>query len=451
MKTINSREQAIPGNDILPITGLASVSGSVNYQTGKMAEKPNRTSIALQMLLGKRLLALPCLFRLRGKRMMGGAAWLLSIVTATLFHTPALSAPIYNDSYIAGYAAGVLKRDFKLDLPSLVVKNNVITVPIGDLAPQDRAQILQILSEIPGVTAVVALESTNQQVMAASSAPDEPGTTESAPSTNESALAPNSSVLPTGFLPTGHLFKPLLADPRWAHFSAAYRNYIGDNIDGNNNGAVSFGETIPFYRANLGQSTIQWEAGLQAGVFSDFNLDARSSDLINTDFIASVYSSVRAGQFSAFGRIFHQSSHLGDEFLLRTSLQRVNLSYEGADLKLSYELPYGVRVYGGGGGIFHKEPSTIKPWLIHYGIEFRSPWRIELAAMRPILAVDIKNHQQNNWNADVSARAGFQFDNFSAFGRKLQFLGEYFHGNSPTGQFYRERVEYIGIGAHYHF
>lgn len=451
MKTTNSREQAIPGNDISPITGLASVSGSVNYQTGKMAEKPNRTSIALQMLLGKRLLASPCLFRLRGKRMVG-AAWLLSIVMATLFHTPALSAPIYNDSYIAGYAAGVLKRDFKLDLPSLVVKNNVITVPIGDLAPQHRAQILQILSEIPGVTAVVALESTNQQVMAASSAPDEPGTTESAPSTSESASAPtSSSVLPTGFLPTGHLFKPLLADPRWAHFSAAYRNYIGDNIDGNNNGAVSFGETIPFYRANLGQSTIQWEAGLQAGVFSDFNLDARSSDLINTDFIASVYSSVRAGQFSAFGRIFHQSSHLGDEFLLRTSLQRVNLSYEGADLKLSYELPYGVRVYGGGGGIFHKEPSTIKPWLIHYGIEFRSPWRIELAAMRPILAVDIKNHQQNNWNADVSARAGFQFDNFSAFGRKLQFLGEYFHGNSPTGQFYRERVEYIGIGAHYHF
>ncbi|MGH8685784.1 MAG: DUF1207 domain-containing protein, partial [Nitrosospira sp.] len=360
-------------------------------------------------------------------------------------------AAVPDDSYIAGYAAGVLKRDFKLDLPSLVVKNRVITVPVGDLAPQDRARILQILSEIPGVTAVVALESTNRQAMAASSAPDEPGTTENAPAANESAPAPNSSVLPTGFLPTGHLFKPLLADPRWAHFSAAYRNYVGDNIDGNNNGAVSFGETIPFYRANLGRSTIQWETGIQAGVFSDFNLDARSSDLINTDFIASVYSSVRAGQFSAFGRVFHQSSHLGDEFLLRTTLERVNLSYEGADLRLSYELPYGIRVYGGGGGIFHKQPSTIKPWLIQYGIEFRSPWRIEFAAMRPILAVDIKNHQQNNWNADVSARAGFQFDNFSAFGRKLQFLGEYFHGNSPTGQFYRERVEYIGIGAHYHF
>jgi hypothetical protein len=44
-----------------------------------------------------------------------------------------------------------------------------------------------------------------------------------------------------------------------------------------------------------------------------------------------------------------------------------------------------------------------------------------------------------------------QFDNLQAFGRKLQFMVEYFHGNSPIGQFYRERVEYIGIGAHYHF
>lgn len=391
----------------------------------------------------KRLLTLTWLFRLYGKKMMRAARF-LPIVAGTLFYTSVVSAAIPDDSYIAGYAAGILKRDFKLNFSSLVVRNGVITVPVGDLPPEDRTRVLQILSEIPGVTAVEPLESTNQQAVAASSAPDEPGTT-------ESISATKSPVFPTGILPTGHLFQPLLADPRWAHFSAAYRNYVGNNLDGNNNASVSFGETIPFYRANLGKSIVQWETGVQAAAFSDFNLNTRSSDLINTDFIASIYSSMRARQFSAFGRVFHQSSHLGDELLLRTTLERINLSYEGADLKLSYELPYGIRVYGGGGGIFHKEPSTIKPWSTQYGIEFRSPWRIDFAAMRPILAVDIKNHQQVNWNADVSARAGFQLDNVQAYGRKLQFLLEYFNGNSPTGQFYKEKVEYIGIGAHYHF
>lgn len=357
---------------------------------------------------------------------------------------PVYSEVIPNDSYIAGYATGILKHDFKLDFSALVVRNGVITLPTHSLSAEERAQVQQILSEIPGVTGVDLLEGNNQQGIAITLPPAKQDT----PAT---ITVTHSEVFPTGFLPTGHLFKPLLADPRWAHFSASYRNYVGEDIDGNNNGAVSFGETIPFYRANLSQTNMQWEVGLQAAVFSDFNLDASSSDLINSDFIASIYSSMRTGQFSAFARIFHQSSHLGDEFLLRTRLERINLSYEGADLRLSYELPYGIRVYGGGGGIFHKEPSTIKPWSIQYGVEFRSPWRIDFAAMRPILAIDFKNHEQNDWNADLSARAGFQFDNHQVFSRNLQFLIEYFNGNSPTGQFYKEKAEYLGIGAHYHF
>jgi hypothetical protein len=199
---------------------------------------------------------------------------------------------------------------------------------------------------------------------------------------------------------------------------------------------------------------VQWEAGLQAGVFSDFNLDAPSSDLVNTDFIAALYSSIRADQFSAFGRIFHQSSHLGDEFLLRkinTSFERINLSYEGLDLKLSYELPLGMRLYGGGSGLFHKEPSALKTWSVQYGVEFRSPWRIGSTPMRPVVAVDIKNHEQNHWNTDISARAGVELDNLQVLGRKLQILAEYYNGFSPTGQFYKNKVEYIGVGAHYLF
>lgn len=376
------------------------------------------------------------------------AVWLLPVILALLVCMSTASAAEPDDSYIAGYATGILKYEFKIDTPSITVQNGNIILPADKVSAGDRVKIVQMLSKIPGVTEVIIAENTDQRLTAISTTPDEAVTR-----AEDGVPVTNSTMLATGILPSGHLFKPLLADPRWAHFSAAYRNYVGKNIDGNNNAAVSFGETLPFYRANLGQTSAQWEAGLQAAVFSDFNLGASSSDLINTDFIASIYSSMRAGNASAFARIYHQSSHLGDEFLLRelTSLERINLSYEGVDLRLSYEFPYGVRVYGGGGGIFHKEPSTIKPWSVQYGVEFRSPWRLDIAPIRPILAVDIKNHEQNNWNADISARAGFQFDNFQIIDRKLQFLVEYFNGNSPTGQFFKEKIEYIGIGAHYHF
>ncbi|WP_350283621.1 DUF1207 domain-containing protein [Nitrosomonas sp.] len=372
----------------------------------------------------------------------------LSIIIVAIFCAFSVSAApaAPDDSYIAGYAAAILKIQFGVDLPSLTVRNGNITLPADKLLAKDHARITQLFSEIPGVTRVEIVEYTAQQPLSASPEPVEA-------IVDKGALATRSTMLAIGLLPEGHLFKPLLADPRWNHFSAAYRNYVGKNVDGNHNGSVSFGETIPFYRANIGQSIVQWEVGLQAGIFSDFNLGASSTDLINTDFIGGIYTGVRAGNASAFARIYHQSSHLGDEFLLRklTDVERINLSYEAADLRLSYEFPYGIRIYGGGGGMFRKEPSAIKPWSVQYGIEFRSPWQMEFALVRPVFAVDIKNHEQNNWHADISARAGVQFDNFQTFNRKLQFMLEYFNGYSPTGQFFREKVEYLGIGAHYHY
>ncbi|QPK65501.1 DUF1207 domain-containing protein [Methylomonas sp. LL1] len=367
----------------------------------------------------------------------------MAFAAALLVPVSLARATVANDAYIAGYAAAALKHDLKLDMPALAVKDGVITLPVAGLASAERAEAVRVLSAIPGVTAVKVAETTSQQAAEAA-----------AIAGTEAVTTADTLILPTGLLPSGHLFKPLLADPRWAHFSAAYRNYQSDNFDGRDIASVSFGETIPFYRANFGHSSAQWETGIQAGVFSDFNLGASSSDLVNTDFIASLYSSVRAGQFSAFGRLFHQSSHLGDEFLLRkvnTKFERVNLSYEGVDLKLSYELPYGVRVYGGGGGLFHREPTELKKWSAQYGIEFRSPWRFEFANMRPIIAADIKNYEENDWSTDVSARAGVEFDNLQVMGRKLQVMVEYFNGYTPSGQFYKDKVEYVGLGAHYHF
>lgn len=372
----------------------------------------------------------------------------VAALAALLFAAQTVHSVIPDDTYIAGYAAGVLKHTLKLDIPSLTVQDGVITLSVSDVSNADRTKVVQMLSEIPGVNAVRISETTHQPPMVNAAS-------QSAKQFSERpAAAANPILLPTGLLPSGHLFKPLLADPRWAHFSAAYRNFQNDNFDGKSIGSVSFGETIPIYRRNFGQSAAQWEAGIQAGVFSDFNLSASSSDLVNSDFIASVYSSIRAKQFSAFGRIYHQSSHLGDEFLLRkasSAFERVNLSYEGMDLRLSYEFPYGVRLYGGGGGVFHKQPSALKVWMTQYGVEFRSPWRIGSAPVRPILAADFKNFQENNWSTDISARAGVEFENLQVLGRKLQLLLEYYDGHSPSGQFFKNKVEYIGVGVHYHF
>lgn len=352
----------------------------------------------------------------------------------TLWGAPAIAvaAPTSEDPYLAGYAGAVLEREFKVTRRAVTADKGVLTLDAAQLAGADRAAVVKTLSNLPGVVRVEVREAADRAPAVA-------------PDVTPAAVSP----LPTGFLPTGHLFQPLLADPRWPHFSAAYRYYL-DNPDLGSVGAVSFGETIPLFRGNAFADS-QWEAGIQAGVFALFDMDAPSKDLLNADYFAALFGTWRRGPFSALGRLFHQSSHLGDELLLRTRLERVNLTYESVDLKLSYDLPWGFRVYAGGGFLFDQEPENLKPWSAQGGVEFRSPWTLAAGYVRPVIAVDLQSREENNWSLDVSTRGGIQLENVRVLERNLQILVEYFNGNSPDGQFYKRRVEYIGLGAHFHF
>jgi len=250
-----------------------------------------------------------------------------------------------------------------------------------------------------------------------------------------------------GFLPGDHLFKSLIADPRWPHFAVAYQSYLDDPKLGNV-GAVSFGESFILFRDTIGAA--RWEAGIQAGVFAFFDLDKESSDLVNADYIGALVLGYRYGRFSALGRLFHQSSHLGDEYILSDVAEdRVNLSYEAVDLRLSYEL-FGdaVRLCVGVGNIFDREPISLKPWSFQSGLELRSPW--PGLRFRPVAAADIQYREENDWAADVSLRAGIEFQRWLG-SRNLQILVEYFRGHSPNGQFYKDNINYLGFGLHFNF
>jgi hypothetical protein len=107
-----------------------------------------------------------------------------------------------------------------------------------------------------------------------------------------------------------------------------------------------------------------------------------------------------------------------------------------------------VRIYGGGSVLFDQDPGRIAPGAIQYGVELYSPWRLAGGALRPFLAVDLQQRQQNAWSVDLSVRTGVQLESRPVFGRKLTLALEYFTGHSPNGQFFRQTVDYIGIGLH---
>ena len=77
--------------------------------------------------------------------------------------------------------------------------------------------------------------------------------------------------------------------------------------------------------------------------------DPGSNDLVNADYRFGLMTGYRTGRLSGSLRLYHQSSHLGDEFVLNSQVNRLNLSYEELDLKLSFDAASWLRLYGGWG------------------------------------------------------------------------------------------------------
>src|SRR5262249_61984812 len=126
-----------------------------------------------------------------------------------------------------------------------------------------------------------------------------------------------------------------------------------------------------------------------AGIFAIFALDSASPDRINTDFWAGIPFTVRWGWFSSMLRVSHQSSHLGDEFLLHNSVNRLNLSYEAIDLIPSFDVGRWARVYFGPGWLFDVDPNDLKRWYVQAGGTVKSPiafW----GGLGPIAGPDVK-------------------------------------------------------------
>ena len=266
-----------------------------------------------------------------------------------------ISAPASaSDEFIAGYATGILQHEFGITDASVEVRDGEVVVTTKSLATIDRGKVVSALEQIPGVSHV--------EIRGAESA---------APPPAKDAVETTIPTAGAKWLPHGALFAPLHADPRWPQFAGAYRQFTqGLNLAGVF--AADFGETFAIYR-NKAFLDGEWEFGVQAGVFSIFDVSAASIDLVNADYRVGFLSSYRKGALSGFLRIQHQSSHLGDEFLLNNpGITRINLSYEELDVKLSYQLFPWLRLYGGGGYIVHRFPEDLGRGTTQWGVELVS-------------------------------------------------------------------------------
>lgn len=362
----------------------------------------------------------------------GGMVFVLCLILGIVSVTNAA-----DDSYIAGYAAAVLEHEFYVPGAIVQVHEGVVILTADSLGKVDRQKVITALEKIPGVVRAEVREEAGS-----SAAPANPP---------QAAIQQKLPKPESKFLPRDLLVAPFHADPRWPHFSMASR-HVSFGREPGNTGSANFGETFALYR-NAAPLDGEWEIAIQAGVFSTFNLGSSSVDLQNADYTAGLLTSYRTGAFSGFLRLHHQSSHLGDEFILNSQpgFNRINLSFDELDLKISYELASWFRVYGGGGMLVGRDPRELKRGTSQLGAELTSPWTLWDGKVRPVAYADLQANARSNWKVASSVMAGLQFENARIGDRRLQVLAEYFGGPSPNGQFYTQNTEWFGLGIHLYY
>ncbi|HEY0635078.1 MAG TPA: DUF1207 domain-containing protein [Gammaproteobacteria bacterium] len=243
--------------------------------------------------------------------------------------------------------------------------------------------------------------------------------------------------------PTGDIFWPLLADPKQPEFSVSLRRYLVEG-DYFTTASVVYGETFGLYRRAGERREDGLQISLAGGLFAQFDLGTPSFDLVNADYTIGFPVTYRKGDHSMRLRLYHQSSHLGDEFLLRVNPERVNLSFEALEFIYSYDF-YRLRLYGGGEYMVHRDPSDLAPLSFHGGTEYRGR-NILWNGGRWLAAVDIKSWEQHSWTPDISIAIGPEFGPPQPGRRRMRVMLEGYRGHNPHGQFYESRLSYAGLG-----
>lgn len=260
----------------------------------------------------------------------------------------------------------------------------------------------------------------------------------------------------TELFPENDVFRPLLADPKQPQFFAAYQGTrVRTTNQSVNIGSVGLGENFGLVGNRNGCDG--WQVGILGGVFAQFNLDSASSDLINADYVIGVPVSWRSGLFSTRARLYHQSSHLGDEFLLRQSRSQSRES----------------EFRGGRGDCFSRcagrmgtrvrrrklsgasDTATLDRNGVRWGFELRGPAIVapmlgtQLPGFRltPVFGADFKSFEELNWIINNNVVGGLEWSKANS-NRRVRLLLNYYHGFAPYGQFFAQKVEWFGVGLY---
>jgi hypothetical protein len=270
------------------------------------------------------------------------------------------------------------------------------------------------------------------------------------------------SVLPMAFatessryewLPSGRFFQPIILDRAVATTNASMLSY---NVKGSDAeklySPVNIGIQKMILRSHKNTNEA-YEFGVEFGVHSQFTIvdsgETLMGGLQNADYrIGAVFN---YKYFDSVFRIslFHQSSHLGDDYMLRNDYLVPNtriLNYEQIDVTHSIQKGH-ARVYYGIG--YNFSPNTARKRLALQGGYFYSKPFLKNNNIGWLYGVDVKIYEQNEYEPNFNAGLGLEFGRNAE--NPFMIILEYYKGHLPFSTLEYQEVQLFGLGLHFHF
>jgi hypothetical protein len=239
------------------------------------------------------------------------------------------------------------------------------------------------------------------------------------------------------------VFQQLEADPRRIQLGASYYR-----LDGKDRADAALGHSWGMARWHTADEAWTWQWNIEAMAYSRFTLGGSLNSFETVDFVGNLPVAARHGAFSARAMLFHESSHLGDDYIRRTNDQGFRYSIDGARLTLSAEPRPWLRVYWGGAYLLHTVPDPARR-SAQAGVELTSA-PFGGRKLRAFAAQDVQFREAVGYRGSWRLTAGLILG-WDGVPRSMRVYGGRFDGYSPFGQLYRRRERFTDIGLSFHF
>jgi uncharacterized protein DUF1207 len=256
-------------------------------------------------------------------------------------------------------------------------------------------------------------------------------------------LGGGAAVAQERVFPAVHSFELPEASPRVHGFVGRVMSvHRGDSRFGQEReGEVVLGENFPLVALQGGHRPIVLGFGSQ--VYGRFSLTDPKSALISTDWVVGINTTATVRSWALTLEVFHESSHLGDEYGDRFPADRLDWTREVLGGWASYAA--GVWRFTAGASYVLDDQLQLPAPAGSFGIDYRGRSQSFMGGqVRPVVGVFSEASAATSWRVSSSAKLGVSFAT-PGEGHDLG-IGLIAHdGLSTQRQFFRQPSQYVGL------